>query len=411
MSRSHHRLPGPPGPLNRRTFLQGTLLGAASGLAGRRLTGAVPRRQASPSTLTLATPRTPSDLDPHSVYDAGSGILLQGTFEGLIRVRPGTVDEYEPVLAESWEPDPSASRWTFRLRDGVRFQDGTLLDAAAAQASFARLFALGLAPASVLGRFIQDAAQITAPNPRTLVFDLEQPQPLFLAALAGSYGTAIVNTAKLKTHEIDGDWGHTWAQTNSDGLGTGPYRITTFDVETGIILERHDGYWRGWAGDHFDRVIVRVVVEPETRRSLIERGDADIAAALPLATVRELETNPELAVDRRYGLTVRYLAMAVTGPLATPEARQALGWAFPYDEVISGIYEGYARRAIGPVAELCLGFNPDTFTYQTDLDRAQALLRAGGVAPGTTLAMALPPGTRRGPGRRRCSARTWSSSA
>jgi peptide/nickel transport system substrate-binding protein len=378
-------------------LLQGTLLGAAAGLVERRLVGAAPPRQGSPATLTLVTPRAPSDLDPHSVYDAGSGVLLQGAFEGLIRLKPGTADTYEPVLAESWESDASASRWTFRLRAGIHFQDGTPLDAAASQASFARLFALGLAPVSVLGRFIEDARQITAPDARTLVFDLEQPQPLFLAALAGSYGTAIVNTAALRAHEVDGDWGHAWAQTNNEGLGTGPYRITTFDVETGIILDRHDGYWRGWEGKHVDCVIVRVVVEPETRRSLIERGEADIAAVLPLATVRDLETNPDLAVDRRYNLTVRYVAMAVAGPLASPEARQALCWAFPYDEVISGVYEGYAKRAIGPVAELCTGFNPETFRYQTDLEQARALLQAAGVAPGTTLTMPLPPGNPEGP--------------
>lgn len=393
----HPCLPGAPGSRTRRNLLQGALLGTAATLTGRIPSAASPRRQVALSTLTLVTPRTPSDLDPHSVYDAGSGVLLQGTFEGLIRVKPGTADEFEPVLAESWETDTSASRWRFRLRDGVHFQDGTSLDAAAAEASFARLFALGFAPASVLGRFIEDASQITATDSRTLVFDLGRPQPLFLAALAGTYGTAIVNTAALKTHEVDGDWGHTWAQTNSEGLGTGPYRIDTFDVETGIILERHDGYWRGWAENHFDRVIIRVVVEPETRRSLIERGEADIAAALPLATVRELETNPDLRVDRQYDLTVRYLALSVAGPLATPKARQALCWAFPYDEVISGVYEGYAKRAIGPVAELCAGFNPETFVYRTDLERARTLLQSANVPPGTMLTMPLPPGNPEGP--------------
>lgn len=395
MSRHQRRLPGSPGSLNRRTVLQGALLGAA-GLVGPRRSGAAPLSQAGPGTLMIATPRTPSELDPHAVYDAGSGVLLQGSFEGLMRLLPGTVDEYVPVLAESWEADATSSRWTFRLREGIAFQDGTPLDAATARDSFARLFALGLAPASVLGRFIQDASQITAPDPRTLVFDLGQPQPLFLAALAGSYGTAIVNTAALKAHEVDGDWGRAWAQTTSEGLGTGPYRLTSFDVETGIVLERHEGYWRGWAGPHFERVIVRVVVEPETRGSLIERGEADFAAALPLAMVRDLEPNPDLTVDRRHDLTVRYLALAVAGPLASPAARQALCWAFPYDAVISGVYEGYAKRAIGPVAELCLGFNPDTFVYQTDLERARALLQAAGVAPGTTLTMPLPPGNPEG---------------
>ena len=286
------------------------------------------------------TNRAPSDLDPHSAYDAGSGVLLQGPFEGLIRAKANTTDEFVPVLAESWEANADESVWTFRLRDGVTFQDGTPLDATAARASFERLLTLGLAPSTVLGRFLTDPAQITAPDRLTLVFDLGRPQPLFETALASAYGTAIVNTAALQDHEVDGDWGHAWAQTSSEGLGTGPYRIVEFDVETGAVLERYDGYWRGWEGEHFDEVILRVVVEPETRRALIENGDADIATTLPLATVSELEQHPDLAVDHRYSLVVRYIAMTVAGPLQSPEARQALCWAFPYDEVIAGRLRG-----------------------------------------------------------------------
>ena len=216
-----------PGRVSRRKFLQGALLGGAAAveLPGRRSLRAAPSRQDPSTTLTLVTPRTPSDLDPHSAYDAGSGVALRGPFEGLIRLKPGTTEEYEPVLAESWETNAAESLWTFRLRDGVTFQDGTPLDAFAARASFERLFSLRLAPSTVLGRFLADAAQISAPDPRTLVFDLGRPQPLFLAALAADFGTAIVNVAALRAHEVDGDWGHAWAQTSSEGLGTGPYRI------------------------------------------------------------------------------------------------------------------------------------------------------------------------------------------
>src|SRR5215213_5592702 len=391
-----------PRCVSRRSLLHGALLGGAAvvasagvgpdaSLAGDRLRAA-PLPQGAPRTLTLVTNRAPSDLDPHSAYDAGSGVLLQGPFEGLIRAKANTTDEFMPVLAESWEASADESVWTFRLRDGVTFQDGTPLDAPAARASFERLLTLGLAPSTVLGRFLTDPAQVTAADRRTLVFDLGRPQPLFETALASAYGTAIVNVAALKAHEVDGDWGHAWAQTSSQGLGTGPYRLGDFDVESGVVLERYDGYWRGWESEQFDRVILRVVVEPETRRALIESGDADIATTLPLATVGELEQHPDLAVDHRYSLTVRYIAMTVAGPLQSPEARQALCWAFPYDEVITGVYEGFAKRAVGPVAELCRGFSPDTFVYQTNLQRARALLDRAGIAEGTVLTMLLPPG-------------------
>ena len=367
-----------------------TALGAGVAVLAAR--PVVSAHQVAATTFILVTNRTPSDLDPHSAYDAGSGVALQGPFEGLIRLRPGSADVYEPVLAESWSANRDRSIWTFRLRDGVTFHDGTPLDAEAARASFERLLRLGLAPSTVLGRFIADPAQVVAADARTLVFDLGRPQPLFEAAIAAPFGTAIVNVAALRAHDLDGDFGHSWAQTNSEGVGTGPYRIVNFDIESGIVLERYDAYWRGWEGDHFDRVIIRIVVEPETRRALLENGDADLATTMPLGAIRELEQQPDLMVDRRNNLAVNYLAMTVAGPLLRPETRQALCWAFPYDDVITGVYEGFAKRAIGPVAELCRGFAPGTFVYETDLDRARTLLRAAGVTEGTELRLMLPAG-------------------
>jgi peptide/nickel transport system substrate-binding protein len=396
--------PAAPPTLSRRHLVQRGLVGGLGFISSlgieaspesplaHRNTNAAPSRHASPATFTLATNRTPSDLDPHSAYDPGSGMVLQGPFEGLIRLKSGTADEIVPVLAASWAANADASVWTFQLRDGVTFHDGTPLDAEAARASFERLLRLGLAPSSVLGRFIPDPAMISAPDSGTLVFDLGRPQPLFEAALASAYGKAIVNVAALKRHEVDGDWGHAWAQTASEGVGAGPYQIVDFDTENGVVLERYDDYWGGWEGDHFDQVVIRVVIEPETRRALIENGDVDMATTLPLSAIHDLEQNLDLIVDRRYNLAVQYLAMTVAGPLESPQARQALCWAFPYDEVIEGVYEGFAKRARGPVAELGRGFAPETLLYQTDLERARTLLREAGVMEGTVLTLLLPGG-------------------
>jgi peptide/nickel transport system substrate-binding protein len=366
----------------------------------RRADAAARFEQGSPTTpvpdasksLVLATNRTPSDLDPHSAYDPGSGIALQGPFEGLIRLQPGTIDRIVPALAASWSANAERSVWTFQLRPGVAFQDGTPFDAVAAGASFERLLTLKLAPSTVLGRFVDDPTQIVASDAHTLVFDLHRPQPLFEAAMAATYGTAVVNAKALRTHEVDGDWGHSWAQTNCDGIGTGPYRVASFDIEQGVVLERNTDYWRGWSSDRFDGVTIRTVTEPETRRALIENGGADLATTLPLATLREMDAHSELRVDARFTLAVSYVAMTVAGPLRGSEARQALCWAFPYDEVIDGVYEGFAKRAVGPVAELCRGFAPETFVYHTDLARAQSLLQGAGVAADTTLRYALPAG-------------------
>jgi peptide/nickel transport system substrate-binding protein len=388
----------------RNTALSAAAVGSALVAARGRAVSAAARRSslghhiqddAQPSSLTIATNRAPSDLDPQSAYDAGSGVALQGPFESLIRLEQGSTDEYRPLLAERWAANADGSVWTFTLRSGVTFQDGTPCDAAAVRGSFERLFALGLGPSTVLGRFVQNPAQITAPDARTVVFDLGRPQPLFEAAIAAPYGAAIVNVAAAKAHEVDGDWGHAWAQTSTEGMGTGPYRVTRFDPADAVVLERFDGYWGGWEGDHIDRVAIRIVPEAATRRQLIERGEADIAEGLPPSAIRPLESNPDLVVLRGYNLAVNYVTMLVADPLASPPTRQALCWAFPYDEVIGGVLEGFAKRAVGPVAELCRGFAPATFVYQTDLERARGLIDQAGLAQGTKLTMLLLNGNER----------------
>ena len=157
-------------------------------------------------------------------------------------------------------------------------------------------------------------------------------------------------------------------------------------------MEKFDGYWGGWDGPHFDKVILRVVTEAATRRQLIESGDADIVDSLTAEDVAALTTNTSLTVLKNVSTQVVYFPMTVYGPLASKEARQALCWAFPYQEVLDGVYKGAAKIAQGAVAETIRGFDPKTFTYSTDLDKAKQLLATAGVAEGTELSVTFETG-------------------
>jgi peptide/nickel transport system substrate-binding protein len=365
-------------------------IAAASGVAASPASGHPPRivaAQGKTSTLTIALDGTPADLDPHSADDYRSTIAIRGPYENLIALKDDQVDQVVPVLAESWEANPEQSVFTFHLRQGVTFQDGSPCDAEAVRANFERLITLGLAPSFELGRFVQTADQVQVVDEKTVRFDLGKPQPFFLAAMTSNYGAQIVNAKAAKAQEADGDWGHVWAQTNAVGMGTGPYKIVDFQPEQQVVLEKYDGYWRGWGGDHFDRIVIRVVPESGTRRQLIEQGDVDIVDNMIPEALKAFEQNPDLQVKRNYSTEVDYFILTEAGSLKTPEARQAMCWAFPYDEVVNGVYKGYGKRAVGPVAELCHGFDPDTFTYTTDLAKAKALFGQAGVADGTTITL------------------------
>ncbi len=379
--------------LGRRSLLKGA---AGLGLGASALSvfpgtdsARIARAQADPATLTV--PGTPNDFDPHSQYDVNSVVAMRGLYEGLIVLKGSATDEYEGLIAESWEANDDQSVWTFHLRDGVTFQDGSPCDAAAVVASYTRLLTMQKGAWNVVGRFVEDPAQITAPDPRTVVFDLGRPQPLFEAAMAATYGPQIVNVKVAMEHEEDGDQGNAWLTTNPEGAGTGPYRLASFEPNTATVLEKYDGYWGGWEGDHFERIIIRVIDSPEVMRELVEAGEVDIINRfnLPPTDFIALESNPDLVTDWQPTTEVVYLPMTETGPLASKEARQALSYAFPYQEVIQGFYEGKATQPRGFVAQTINGYNPDTFQYSTDLDKARELLAAAGIEEGTELLLQI----------------------
>src|SRR4051794_39433988 len=268
--------------ISRRAVIKGATALSAAALSAQAIVGsaaAAPRMhstlnsryQSDPNTLVVVMDGSPSELDPHSAYDYRSTLANQGMYEGLLVLVGDKTDQYEGLIAESWTSNEDNSVWTFALRDGVKFHDGTPCDSAAVLANYDRFFTLGLGPVGVLARFISDyKTQITAPDAKTVVFTLGSPQPLFIAAIASTYGTPIANVAAMKTHETDGDWGHGWAVTNEDGTGTGPYKMVSFTPDSELVMEKFDDYWRGWDGSHFDRIIPRVVTEAAPRRQLLE---------------------------------------------------------------------------------------------------------------------------------------------
>jgi peptide/nickel transport system substrate-binding protein len=389
-----------PGPMTRRAVLKGAAAaGVTAQLAGlvdpARVRAAVARQEGNGSTLILGLDGSPSDLDPHSQYDYRSTVVVRSIYEGLVGLVGSATDEFEGLVAESWEANDDQSVWTFKIRPGLTFQDGSPCDSAAVKASYERMLGMDRGAVAVFSRFISDPAQMETPDAATIVFDCGAPQPLFLTALASTYGPQIVNARVALEHEEDGDFGNLWMQTNAEGTGSGAWRLVSFEPGQEVILERNPDYWRGWEGNHFERVIVRVVEELETMRQLVESGDVDIIDRFGISydTIDELIEVPTLKVDLSDSTEVEYLSMTEAGPLASPEARQAMCYAYPYQDVIDGVYSGYASRANSLVAPSVLGYQENGFFFETDLEMAKELLTTAGIAEGTELTLLLATGS------------------
>ena len=354
--------------------------------------GAAAQHHAAPfvnsGTVTFVTDQTPSDIDPANNEVAGSDVIARSVAEPLVAPDGSSLTRFKPVLATSWKTNANKSVWTFYLRHGVKFHTGRCcMTAEDVKYSLARTMLAGLVNSFGLARFMTNPMkQIKIIDPYTVEFDLGRPQPLFINQLSSLYMSLILDSRALKAHEKKHDWGHAWA-TDHDA-GTGPYVIQSWIHNQQVVLTRFPGYWGGWSGRHFSKVIVRTVPETSTRRELVERGQADLTFDLTPEDNLALSHNPAVKVIAPYGTEVDFIYMTEAGPLASTYARQALSYAFNYDAVIKGVFKGYARRAYGCLPSTMLGYDPNQFHYHTDLNKARELLQKAGVKPGTTLTYA-----------------------
>ena len=340
-------------------------------------------------TVTFAYDVAPPDIDPASnTFDPGANIErnIDGT---LITTVGSSLDRYQPALATSWSSNADKSVYTFHLRHGVRFHTGRCcMTADDVRYSIARTVTAGLGMSYLFARFLSNPLkQIKVRDPYTVEFDLGRSQPMFLGGIASQYAGHILDARALRAHATKKDpWAHDWASAHD--TGTGPYTIRSWVRNQQITLARFPAYWGGWSGPHFSTVVERTVADSTTRRELIERGQADITTDLTPQDYDALKHNSAVHVLVNATANIYYLAMTEAGPLASPYARQALSYAFPYDAMVKGVLHGYATRAYGPLASTVLGYDPHMFHYQTDLAKAKALLQKAGVRPGTVLTLA-----------------------
>jgi peptide/nickel transport system substrate-binding protein len=354
---------------------------AAPSVPDARLMRTGAAQESSGTFTTLLTSGT-EDIDPHYTYSEIASAIALLVYDMLIILRGDSTDEFDPRLAESWEVSDDQTTFTFHLYPDVTFHDGTPANAQAVKDSYTRWIELGGSPVNVITRFVESPDQMEVVDDVTLRFNLSGPEPLFLAAMASSYGPMVISPTAIAENATEDDpYAHLWAQ--QFAIGSGPYLLESNSLNEGIVLSRFENYRHGWEGNHFDQVVFRVVPENATRRQLIESGEADgTANNLTVDDLVALRENPAVQVIEYASTFVNWTIMNAPR-LMTPEVRQGFSYAFPYDDVQNSVYQGLLQRS-GPIPDGVRGFDPDVFLYQTDLERAKDLILGGGFAEGDT---------------------------
>ncbi|HET6189614.1 MAG TPA: ABC transporter substrate-binding protein, partial [Trebonia sp.] len=226
-----------------------------------------------------ADPGQPPDPD---VYYAGNGLALTtNLYEGLVQYSDGSDAKIVPDLATSWSVSSNNTVFTFHLRHGVTFHDGTPFTSTAVQADFERRLAVNGGPAYMA----MGVKAFATPDKYTSVITLDKPNSAFLAELASPYGVRMISPTGLAKYAGKD---HTQTYLTTHDLGTGPYTLTEAKVDSRYVMKAYPGYWGG--KPTFKEVDFTVYTDTSAMQLALNNGALDaVISALPSSALGAYE--------------------------------------------------------------------------------------------------------------------------
>lgn len=309
------------------------------------------------------------NLDPHVVFDVGRAASRINFYDGLLR----WVDnppKMIPWLAESYTASDDGKTWTFKLRHGVKFHDGSEMTADDVLYSIERMLATKKGASSLFLPII-DPGSTKAPDKYTVVFTLKEPSAIFISTVPE---ILIVNSKLVKKNEKDGDWGQAWLARNV--ASTGSYKLKRYDPAIGFVGERFKEHFAGWGPKSFDEIEFRTVLETNTRVQGLIKGDIQgTDGYLPYDQILRLKEAKNVQILEQESMRVFYFNIHNgRAPMNDVHFRRALAYAFDYDGFVKDILKGAVARNAGPNPNNLWGSPKDLKGYTYDLEKAKAEL-------------------------------------
>ena len=311
-------------------------------------------------------------LDPALVLDGESAKVCDMLYDTLIQYREDTTD-IEPALAEAWESSADGLVWTFHLRQGVQFHDGTPLNAEAVVFSLSR-------PAVFRDFQTEFISQIIALDPLTVQIVLKTPFAPFISMVAGTSFSIVSPTAVQH-------FGDNFA---NNPVGTGPFKFVQWDRDDKIVLEANRAHWAG--KPLLDRLIFRSIPDNSVRLMELQQGKLHAMEFPNPDEIPTIRGDAQLELLMQSSLNVGYLAMNMDKPpFDNLKVRLAINHAINKVEIIENLYQGTGIPAKGPIPPALWSYDDTIEDYEYNPELAKQLLAEAGYPDGfeTTL-WALP---------------------
>lgn len=328
-------------------------------------------------TLMVGLADDPPELDPHLTSSNAARTVLHNIFATLVEIDEEL--QVVPGIAHSWDISEDGKSFTFYIREGVLFHDGTPLDAEAVKYNFERMTdrEFGSARAGELA-FVET---VTVDDPLTVTVTLSQPYGGFLPALASWSGMMVSPTA-AEEH------GRNFSQVL---VGAGPFKFVERIRDDRLVIERFDGYFKEGL-PYLDRVVYRPFVDVDSRILNLESGAVHIINTVPGKAVKQFQESQDITLSSVGGLGFRGIWINTKSKdLGSPERRAAVSACIDRQVVVDAVFGDAAVPAIGPFSPATWVVDEEDEAPARDLDRARELLAKAGVPDGFSFQLLITP--------------------
>lgn len=300
------------------------------------------RERSSPNdVLLVGLTDEPRSLDPSVTTSLNDNRITANIFDGLVRFREGTL-ELEPSLAESWTISDDGLTYTFRLRSGVRFHDGTVFDASSVRFTFERMLRedhpehdTGPFP---LAFFFSSIETIESPDPRTVIFHLSEPFAPLLSNLASPTGFIVSPSA------VD----HYGREFGRHPVGTGAFVFEEWESHRLVKVRQNSNYWD--EAPRLETVIFRPLTDENARLTELLTGGCDVVVEIAPDIVTYFRRKPGFRVLEAEGPNLWFLILNMReGPFRDLRMRHAVNMAINREAIVRDLLQDTATVASGPI--------------------------------------------------------------